>query len=94
MGKGGGDPGPDDDRAASQARTHYRFDGKLYPWLPYGSETFGAPAPVGRRPCRHCGAVRGQLHEPLCDYEQCPVCGEQVMSCDCGIYTENAVPGP
>jgi hypothetical protein len=95
----GGPPVSDDAEAEDylqecQSLTHYRCEGDLYPRLPYGLETFGAPAPVGRRPCRHCGAVRGQLHEPLCDYEQCPVCGEQVMSCDCGIYTEDAVLGP
>jgi hypothetical protein len=94
MGKGEGGTEPDDSLSESQRLTHYRFKRELYLRLTYGSETFGAPAPVGRRPCRHCGAVRGQLHEPLCDYEQCPVCGEQVMSCDCGIYPEHAVPGP
>lgn len=74
-----------------QSLTHYRYEGKLYPRLAYGSETFRHPAEADRQPCRHCDAVKGQLHEPLCDYEQCPVCGGQVMSCDCGIFTENAV---
>jgi hypothetical protein len=74
-----------------QLLTHYRANGKLYPRLPYGLETFRQPTEAGHKPCRHCGAVKGQLHEPLCDYEQCPVCGEQVMSCDCDIFTEDAV---
>ena len=72
--------------------THYPLEGELYPRLPYGLETFRNSAEASYRPCRHCGAVKGQLHEPLCDYEQCPVCGEQVMSCDCDIFTEDAVP--
>ena len=80
-----------------QLLTHYRLEGKLYPRLSYGAETFRNPTEAGRRQCRHCGAVKGQLHEPLCDYEECPVCGNQVMSCDCGIFVEDAVraePGP
>jgi hypothetical protein len=83
----------DDDLEEAQALTHYRFKRKLYPRLPYGSETFRDPAEAGHRPCRHCGAVKGQLHEPLCDYEQCPVCESQVMGCGCGIYTQHAVRG-
>jgi hypothetical protein len=75
----------------SQSLNRYRFEGELYPRLPYGLETFRNPTEAGHRSCRHCGAVKGQLHEPLCDYEECPVCGEQVMSCDCGIFTEDAV---
>jgi hypothetical protein len=75
----------------SQLLTHYRFEGELYPRMPYGLETFRHPVEAGRMPCRHCGAAEGRLHEPLCDYEQCPVCGGQVMSCDCGIYVEDAV---
>jgi hypothetical protein len=74
-----------------QSLTHYRVGSKFYPRLPYGAETFRDPREAGSKPCRHCGAVKGQLHEPLCDYEQCPVCGGQVMSCDCSIFVENAV---
>jgi catechol 2,3-dioxygenase-like lactoylglutathione lyase family enzyme len=74
-----------------QSLTHYRSEGGTYARVRYGRETFRDPAEASRAPCRHCGAVKGQLHEPLCDYEQCPVCGEQVMSCDCGILTEHAV---
>ena len=62
----------------------------MYP-RPYGSETFRTPAEAGRQPCRHCWAVKGHLHEPLCDYELCPVCGNQVMGCACGISTKDAV---
>jgi hypothetical protein len=91
MGEGRESSEAEDYLEESQSLTHYRFEGKLYPRLPYGLETFRNPTEAGRKPCRHCGAVKGQLHEPLCDYEQCPVCGEQVMSCDCGIFTEDAV---
>ncbi len=76
----------------SQSLTHDRFEGELYPRLPYGLEAFRNPVESDHKPCPHCGAVKGQLHEPLCDYEECPACGLQVMSCDCGIFTEDAVP--
>lgn len=91
MGEDCDDPEADDYLAECQSRTHYRFGDKLYPRLPYGLETFRTPTEATYQPCRHCDAVKGQLHEPLCDYEQCPVCGEQVMSCGCGIFTEDAV---
>jgi len=91
MDRGRDDPGAEDYLEESQSLTHYRFEGDLYPRLPYGLETFRNPTEAGRQPCRHCGAVKGQLHEPLCDYEQCPVCGYQVMSCDCDIFTEDTV---
>jgi hypothetical protein len=91
VGEGSGDTEADDYLAECQSRTHYRFGGRLYPRLPYGSEKFRTPAEAGGQPCRHCGAVKGQLHEPLCDYEQCPVCGNQLMGCGCGIFTEDAV---
>jgi hypothetical protein len=84
-------PEVDDDLQEAQALTHYRFKRKLYPRLPYGAETFRAPAEAEHRSCRHCGAVKGQLHEPLCDYEECPVCGSQVMGCGCRLYTPHAV---
>ncbi len=75
----------------AQQLTHYRLEDRLYPRLPYGSETFRFPAEAAHQPCRHCDVVQGQLHEPLCDYEQCPICSGQVMSCDCDLFTEDAV---
>jgi hypothetical protein len=74
MGEPGEDPAADDYLEECQSLTHYLCRGKLYPRLTYGQETFRNPAEAGHRPCRHCGAVKGQLHHPLCDYEQCPVC--------------------
>ena len=41
--------------------------------------------------CPCCSAARGQLHEPLCEREQCPACKQQVMSCDCDFFTDDAV---
>lgn len=80
-----------DAQEEAQQLTHYEYDARLYARLPYGTETFRTPAEADQKPCRHCEVVKGQLHEPLCDHEQCPVCHGQVMSCDCGIFVENAV---
>ena len=66
---------------ASQAQTTYPIGGKEYQRVPYGSEAddWGAD----RLPCHDCAAVKGQLHAVGCDVERCPVCGGQVISCDC-----------
>jgi hypothetical protein len=76
-----------------QRQTHYLLDGRKYPRVPYGQETFRDPVEAERQPCPHCDAVKGQLHHPLCDYEQCPVCENQVMGCACSLFTEDAVEG-
>lgn len=31
--------------------------------------------------CHDCRAEPGELHEPGCDVEQCPICGHQLISC-------------
>jgi len=91
MGERREDSEADDYLEECQSLTHYRYEGGMYPRISYGLETFRDPVEAGRKPCRHCGAVKGQLHHPLCDYEQCPVCGNQVMGCGCGILVEDAV---
>jgi len=33
--------------------------------------------------CHDCGVKEGQYHEPGCDCEICPICGGQLISCNC-----------
>jgi hypothetical protein len=61
--------------------------------IPFGDETYPMVAP-GTGLCPSCSAAWGRLHEPLCEREQCPVCKQQVMSCDCEFLTDHAVSGP
>jgi hypothetical protein len=69
--------------AAAQAETHYRdFEGE-YRRVLFGKESFLGPDVAESGPCRHCGTIKGKLHFQGCDYEQCPKCGLQQMSCAC-----------
>lgn len=33
--------------------------------------------------CEDCAVEFGELHIPYCDLEQCPICCEQLLSCNC-----------
>ena len=67
---------------AAQALTHYEINGESHPRVKYGEEDddWGAD----RQPCHDCRVLTGQYHVgPACDVERCPVCGGQVIGCDC-----------
>jgi len=38
--------------------------------------------------CPACGVERGEIHHRLCDYEECPACGEQLLLCSCVVEIE------
>lgn len=53
--------------------------GKRYQRIKYGEEK---EMPVFGR-CHDCGALPGHFHHFKCDVEVCPVCGGQLIGCDC-----------
>jgi hypothetical protein len=71
---------PEKTRAAQQLRT-YSLNGRAFPRIPYGTEQddWGAD----KHACHDCRVVRGELHVPGCNGEECPLCGGQLLSCDC-----------
>jgi len=42
-----------------------------------------------RATCGDCGAETGYYHHAGCDCERCPVCGGQLISCDCLLDGED-----
>jgi hypothetical protein len=72
---------------AAQEKKSCVIGGIEYPRIPYGEEDedWGA----SRHPCGDCAAIKGQLHVPGCDVEQCPACGGQALSCDCEYESES-----
>ncbi len=66
-----------------QKLTHYTRNGIHYPRIPYGEETFRNPVEASRTGCRYCKTIQGRFHEPRCDYEQCPACDMESLTCEC-----------
>src|SRR5881398_2351804 len=57
--------------------------GKELQPIRYGSETpkyYEGPNP---QHCHDCNAKIGNYHHVGCDWEECPNCEEQLLSCDC-----------
>jgi hypothetical protein len=66
---------------AAQEIVSFKSDGRDIPRIRYGSEKTDWNA--GKIPCHDCRVLAGEFHVPSCDVEECPVCGEQLISCDC-----------
>jgi hypothetical protein len=67
----------------AQGITSYTLNGKAIARVPYGSEQDDWYA--DRIPCHDCRVLKGELHVPSCDVEECPVGGGQLISCDCAF---------
>ncbi len=44
---------------------------------------FGLEREPEESPCPGCGVYFFELHQPGCEFEECPVCGGQVVACTC-----------
>jgi hypothetical protein len=55
--------------------------GKLLDRIRYGDEQEDWGADRGQ--CHDCGVDKGELHIFGCDVERCPVCGGQLVFCEC-----------
>jgi hypothetical protein len=60
-----------------------RLVGTNYRRLPYGSDQRAPDLAIERPRCHDCNVAWGGLHHYGCDMEECPLCGGQLISCDC-----------
>jgi hypothetical protein len=67
--------------AAAQLEPTVPLRGLERPRIRYGDEPedWGAD----RQPCHDCAVVKGQFHVAGCDVERCPLCGGQLIGCEC-----------
>ncbi len=66
---------------AAQQTVSLMRGGRAVPRIRYGSEhdDWGAD----QHPCADCAVFKNEFHAPGCDGEECPVCGGQLLSCNC-----------
>jgi hypothetical protein len=68
---------------AAQRVSSYALKGRSIARIPYGSERkdWGAD----KNPCHGCRVLKSGFHVPSCDVEECPICGTQLLTCDCEL---------
>lgn len=66
----------------SEYNYYYDENDNVFPRIKFGSEEDGAFSSNDKY-CPDCIAKLGEYHMDLCDIEQCPKCGGQLLSCDC-----------
>ena len=57
-------------------------NGKVVDRVPY--DDYNSP---GCR-CHDCNVANGGFHHPGCDMERCPICGGQLIGCNCHSNSE------
>jgi hypothetical protein len=63
-----------------QGPSEVTIKGVTYARIRYGEEPSNLPC---YSPCHDCDVACGELHIPGCDWERCPACKGQGISCGC-----------
>jgi len=56
-------------------------EGRAIPRIRYGDEHNDRGA--DKNACPDCQVLKGEFHVPSCNFEECPVCGGELLCCDC-----------
>lgn len=75
---------------AAQKIVSHKFEGREVPRIRYGNEQSDWQAAT--IPCHDCRVLLGEFHVPGCDVEECPICGGQLISCDCPLNDDTEEP--
>lgn len=66
---------------AQEITTYVDADDRDHPRIRYGDERDDWNA--DEAPCHDCAVIKGEYHVPGCDVEECPLCGGQLITCEC-----------